>query len=295
MNRLIQSEIRKIFTTNLWWGLLIPAGLLCFLLSLLGGTAGSMFGSALSTEVPDAELEGISGLTSLFTSMTFTTGLVATGLFAGIFGALGMAGEFRHKTITTTFLVSDSRGRVLAAKTIVYAGMGALYGVTSVLLGSLGAGIGSSFRDFPDLGVWLLISLVAVVVMALWAVLGLGLGALMTNQAGVVLTLVLVVLLGEGLIATLFAELGVDNAANYLPGGAASALLFGLAISLSLNQIFASVPEAGDVDQLNREVPEAAAFTDMATQWWISGLVFVVWCAVFLLLGMLANSRRDVS
>ncbi|AOS65380.1 ABC transporter permease subunit [Actinoalloteichus hymeniacidonis] len=293
MNRLIKSEFRKIFSTNLWWALLIPAGLFCFLLALLGGTVGNMFGTAVNTEIPESEMESIGSFTSLLTTLTFAAGLVAAGIFAGIFGALGMAGEARHKTITTTFLVSDSRSSVLGAKVVSYAAIGALYGLVSVILGSLGAGIGASFTSFPDIGSWLLLSLVAVVVMSLWTILGLGLGALISNQAGVVLTLVLLVLIGEGLIAQLFAEMGVENAADYLPGGSASAALLGLAVTLGLQPFLDSVGVT--IDQLSAEAPEMSMFTDMSDQWLISALVFLLWTAIFVAAGWLANNKRDIT
>jgi hypothetical protein len=42
-----------------------------------------------------------------------------------LLGILGTAGEFRHQTITSTLLVAPRRGRLLTAKVLVHAGLGA--------------------------------------------------------------------------------------------------------------------------------------------------------------------------
>ena len=102
MTGLIRSEIRKVFTTNLWWALLIPVAVL----SLGSGWMGTGFGSINQIEAELGRPLPL-GLLTMSMSTNFST------IFAGLLGALAIAGEHRNKSITTTYLTADSRGAVL--------------------------------------------------------------------------------------------------------------------------------------------------------------------------------------
>src|SRR6202034_530663 len=49
--------------------------------------------------------------------------------FALLAGALSVTTEFRHQTVTATFLIIPRRGRVLAAKLITLTGAGLVFGL----------------------------------------------------------------------------------------------------------------------------------------------------------------------
>ncbi|MEI7629530.1 MAG: hypothetical protein WCJ73_00080, partial [Actinomycetes bacterium] len=53
----------------------------------------------------------------------------SSSIFILILGIIGMTGEYRHMTITSTFLVTPKRPRVLIAKGIAYALLGAALGL----------------------------------------------------------------------------------------------------------------------------------------------------------------------
>jgi ABC-2 type transport system permease protein len=51
---------------------------------------------------------------------------VLTALVLLLLGALASAGEFHHRTVITTYLITPERGRVLTAKLVTHAALGAV-------------------------------------------------------------------------------------------------------------------------------------------------------------------------
>ena len=143
MGSLIRAEFRKIFTTNLWWGLLIPT----VLLGVFWSWGFSALGTSLVEGLRSSEaFEGIdadSWMTSVF---GFARGANLSTLFPMIFGALAVTGENYRRTITTTFLTAPSRGAALGAKLVVYALMGLGFGVVVALSTSLGTVLAPAAR-----------------------------------------------------------------------------------------------------------------------------------------------------
>jgi ABC-2 type transport system permease protein len=146
-------------------------------------------------------------------------------LAALVLGILGLAGEFRHGTATSTFLVTPARGRVVAAKLAA----AALTGLAMALLSSAAVlavglpwlrakGIEVAMAD-PGLAARVAGLAGAV---ALFAVLGVGLAALLRNQvAAVIVGLLWWTQMIEQLLVGVLREPGLER---WLPMGAASAL-----------------------------------------------------------------------
>ena len=146
-------------------------------------------------------------------------------LAALVLGILGMAGELRHGTATSTFLVTPARGRVVAAKLAAAAVAGlamALLSSAAVLAVGLpwlrAKGVEVAATD-PGLAARVA-GLAAAV--ALFAVLGVGLAALLRNQvAAVIVGLLWWTQMIEQLLVGVLHQPGLER---WLPMGAASAL-----------------------------------------------------------------------
>ncbi len=149
--------------------------------------------------------------------------LDAGSFFPLVLGILLMTNEFWHKTITSTFLASPQRERVVAAKLIV----AALAGVAYVV----GAGALTLLISLP----WLKLENVDIAygagdVLELYgahaatsafaAVLGGAIGAIVRNQVATLVGALVWFFVVEGIVIAL-----VPGVGKYLPSGAAAAII----------------------------------------------------------------------
>jgi ABC-2 type transport system permease protein len=149
-------------------------------------------------------------------------GTTVGALFAALLGAMSITGEIRHGTIRPTFLAVPRRERVVAAKLVA----GAVTGVSVGLLAEgLAAGIeavGLSARGIQihlGAGDYLELLLGGAGSAGLFAMLGVGVGAVVRQQVGAVVGLCVWLLLIE---TTLIGN--VPSAGKFAPGAAAGAL-----------------------------------------------------------------------
>ena len=274
---LIKAEFRKVLSTKLWWALLIPSAALALLLNLAFTAT-----SSLTDNISDSSVH----VPLAYISLNLSFGL--TNIFASIFGALAMASEYRHRSITTTYLTA-SRGGVYGAKLVVYGIFGLGYGVITLAFATLGVLIPGDPNSFPDAGDWLLISLVGTVIIALWAVLGVGIGGLVSNPIAVVLVLPLYGIFGEKVISLLFTALRAPLVANYLPVQSSVGSVTSLAAQMFVDQLKLP-PDSPGIDQIK----ETLSAADLP-QWWLAGLVFIAYTAVFCFLGWAISRSRNIT
>jgi ABC-type transport system involved in multi-copper enzyme maturation permease subunit len=132
-------------------------------------------------------------------------------LFAALVGAIAITGEIRHGTIRPTFLTTPQRERVLAAKTIVVAVSGLAIGTLAT---GLAAGTGTLFMHFRDITInvhandYATLILGGATAAALWAVIGLGVGAVTRNQVPAIVGMFVWVLFVENLLDGGFPKVG---------------------------------------------------------------------------------------
>jgi ABC-type transport system involved in multi-copper enzyme maturation permease subunit len=140
-------------------------------------------------------------------------------LFAALLGALSITSEFRHGTIRPTFLVTPRRGRVVAAKVWASMLIGSAFGLIAA---AVAIGVGSAVlatRGVEILlasGNYALLLAGCAAAAALWAAIGVGLGAVVRDQVPTVVGICAWLLFVESL---LLGDVGlVGDIGRFTPG-----------------------------------------------------------------------------
>jgi ABC-2 type transport system permease protein len=204
MTSQIRTELRKLLTIRSPWFLLAAA-----LAVVVVGAAG-----------PLSMAEGAPA--ELATAAAAHVGLAS--MLPLILGITAVAGEYRHKTITDTYLGTPHRGRVLTAKIVVYTLAGVVFGVAGALtsLATIAVwfaatGETASWSDDAELARTLT---GAVAWNAAFAAIGVALGAVLRNLTAAVAAALVWVALVEAAVGQL-----IGNEANrWLPFYAGTAL-----------------------------------------------------------------------
>ncbi|WP_433375774.1 hypothetical protein ACQPZX_06590 [Actinoplanes sp. CA-142083] len=239
----VRAEIRKLLTTRTPLLLFAAAQLL-----VVAGISGVMAkrDDIAATETQRAAVSHI--------------GLVS--LFALVLGIMAVAGEYRHRTISDTYLTTPGRARVVLAKLGVYSIAGLVFGggaaVTALAAAaiwltakgeSLAIGSGDLWQTIVGGVLW----------NALFGAIGVGVGALITNLMGAIAAALAWIALIEGIVGQL-----VGDARDWLPFALGSAL-----------------------DNL----PTA----DSGPTQWAAGLALAAYAVAFAAAAMLTTVRRDVT
>jgi ABC-2 type transport system permease protein len=189
----------------------------------------------------------------------FQVGTRAGMLFAGLAGAIAITAEIRYGTIRPTFLVTPRRSPVIAAKLAISGLAGIVFGLLAEALMAVAATVGLAARGIDNQltsGDYLQLLTGGAAAAALWAAIGVGIGALVRNQVGAVVGLCVWMFLVESL-----SEGFVPDAARLLPGGVGLAL-------------------AGNSDELSAAV---------------GALLLVLYAAAASAVGWLETLRRDIA
>ena len=238
---LLRAEVRKLWTV---WSTYVVFAIVVVIDLLFG------FGLAFA---PGGRHGGTAGIVPHGSSQWFTnvfSVLDNARLLALVLGVLIITGEYRHKTVTPTFLAEPRRGRVVTAKLGVGFCAGLLLGVVTMLTGLILGFVLVSVRvhsclSFPA-GVaqgmsqaacrashglyfvanthdmwhdWSQIAPGVVLGTALFAIYGIGLGALLKNQIVAIVVGLIFTLVVETIVGAIWPTIG-----EYLPGQAATAL-----------------------------------------------------------------------
>jgi ABC-2 type transport system permease protein len=147
-------------------------------------------------------------------------------LFAALLGAMSITGEIRHGTIRPTFLVAPRRSRVVAAKVLMSIVIGASFGLVAGAVATAAGTVALRARGIEmqlDQRDYVLLVVGSAVAAALWAAIGVGLGALIRHQVPTLIGICAWLLFVEGLLAGDVAG-GLGDVGRFLPGAAAAAI-----------------------------------------------------------------------
>jgi ABC-2 type transport system permease protein len=186
-------------------------------------------------------------------------------VFTLIFGILAVAGEYRHGTITDTYLSFPGRGRLVTAKLAAYGLIGAAAGLISALAalavtaawwsakgGAFGLSAAASWQTLGG----------GVAANIAFAAVGVGLGALVRNLAGAVAAALAWIALVEGIAGQLLGP----GLARWLPFSASEAL------------------DRANLTSASGLLPQ-----------WGGGLVVLCYAAAFSAAAVITTLKRDVT
>lgn len=267
-----RSESTKQFSTAMWW---ILAIVLFAYVALTAAALGFVFSAsaagALPGEGPQVPEDGIA-------AVLYSTATAVGYVFPLLIGTLMVTTEFRHKTLTATFLATPQRGIVLWAKIAIGVLLGVLYAIVGVIASvapsaAFLAGFGLD-TQFGSSDTWALLGRM-VIAYVLWVLVGIGVGVVVRNQVGAIVGVLVFTQFIEpiGRVAASFVE-GLSDVTRFLPGAASDALVGASVFSF---------PGGG------------GAATGDTLEWWVGGLVLLGYAVVFLVLGHLFSWRRDVA
>lgn len=251
MRGLVRAEFRKLATSRLWlWMLLLGV-------AMTGATTSAAIGFA---EPGPLSLQTAAGQRGVFAQASAALVVVA------ILGILAVTGEFAHQTATPTFLATPRRGRVVIAKLLTYAatGLGYAAACTAVVLAVALPWLAA--KDVPVVlsGTDLARTIGGVALeVALYAVLGVGLGCLMRNQIAAIVGFVVYMFVVGPILSGVRAT---SELAQYLPYQAGNAL----------GRLTYSA-DAAMLGQLG------------------GGLVLLTWALAFAAIGTRVAVRRDIT
>lgn len=265
---MLRSELVKVSTTWVWWGvLLIALAFAALNVGLIGALAPTEPSdpAAASTGLPVVTTE--EGQVAVL-GFGYQTGY----LFSAVLGTIIGASDYRHRTATPTFLAAPRRGRVAAAKLVTSAAVGVVYGIVVQLaaLALLLALLALRGVDVVDAGAFTRSIVLGVLGIAVWAVIGTSIGLLLRNQVAAIVLVVVLLFVLDPLaslgLAALGERWGVDWAAAsaYTLTNATTAVVSGFA-------------------------------TGQLLRWWTGLLVLLGWALALTGLAWGTTLRRDVT
>ncbi len=207
----VRAEWIKLWSVrSTWWTVLATIVLGGFLTILICALNAEWLASADADEAP----------------VTFLTwGMMLAQICAAVLAALAVTGEYGTGMVRTTFAAVPSRGRVLAAKSVVVTGVLLVLGTFTALIGYLG---GNWFFEREGIGVALEGDMLRAIYGSGLFLAGIGLftvatGFLLRHTAGTISAVIALMLVIGGMVSLLPGEVG-EWLTKLMPGNAGQAI-----------------------------------------------------------------------
>jgi ABC-2 type transport system permease protein len=260
----LRAELRRIATTKLWWVVLICIFVLSAVYATLPAVMALLQNRAGVASAPFADPGIIRSI--------YNGGNVLSRILAMVVGIVAVGSEYRYGTLASSYLAIPRRVPMLLGKAEALLIFGVIYGITSVAAGMLVsvpfvlANGGSFLLDQSETWRSIILGLSSI---ALWTLIGMGLGILIKNMAVALVVGVILGFLVEPIVSVVFFLKKWDQLLNLMPSGATNAML----------EITSPVMFAG-----HHPAP-----------WWLAALVLATWCLLPALAGILSAARREVA
>lgn len=267
----LRTEYRKLVTTRMWWVLLV---VMAAYMAFLGGAMAFSFTVPGATEPMNGGLAPAPLLSQEDVARTVYTLAPSLGyVFPVIMGALAVTGEFRHMTITPTFLTEPRRGVVLAAKLLASLPVGLAFGLVGTAATVGGGAPVLALRDHPTF--WndpamLRTFGLSVLALTVWCMVGVGFGTVLTHQVAAIVVLLAFTQFVEPILRLVLGAVEpLSGISPWLPGAAGEAI--------TGSSLYAS-------SGLSTLLP-----------WWQGLLVLVGYGLVLAAIGRWTTWRRDIT
>jgi ABC-type transport system involved in multi-copper enzyme maturation permease subunit len=280
MNRLIRSELLKIRTTNTWWIFTLASAIGTALALAVNFLKAHLFLHSTAGMTEGASSDQVQALQAQSQVVTqaanvFTSGQFLGCLFAALIGILLITNEYYHQTATATFLTTPRRTKVVAAKLITAVAYSAVFWLVATAIAIPAGLIFFKTEGFPShLGDWDIIGaiLLNLLAFAIWAIFGIGFGALIRSQIGATVTVAVLYVVGLYAADLIFALLHVWLQQDWVQTAQIIVPSTASQVMLSPVKLFAGSP------------PQ-----------WVGALVLIGYGAIAGLIGTFILRKRDVS
>lgn len=278
--RLVRAEILKIRTTKSWW--LFLAGFIVFTaVAVVNNGFGHHYQLYPQHDLADrsqalaqaAAARMPAGVAAIAASM-MTSGQFLSVLFAMLLGVHIVTSEFAQQTATATFLTVPRRSRVIVAKLAAAGCFGALFWLIATIIDGVTTPVFlHSQHVSTSLTGWVVVRSVLLSLLAFvgWAIIGLGLGALLRSE-----------------IISVVAGIGV-----YAGGFAAVELVFHAIYDVYHQGWILAAPVIAPAVASDVMITPGRAFPHAPPQW-VGVIIMAGYAVALTAAGIAVTRRRDV-